>query len=190
MMDLIYPNNAYTRRISEVSSVNSPGMSRSNSFVSSVGGRARGSFCHVAVRIRPQDDDDVQPIIWDVNPRDSTIELLPEFSERRRQETFNFDSVFQGSDNQLLYNVTIKDLVKDAMEGIDGTVFAYGQTATGKTYSMMGYEEQPGIIPQAVEDVFSFIRDVVNANVRCPMIVNSLCEFLTLKFTTKESGIC
>ncbi|KAI9332105.1 P-loop containing nucleoside triphosphate hydrolase protein [Obelidium mucronatum] len=38
------------------------------------------------------------------------------------------------------------------MEGINGTVFAYGQTASGKTYSMMGVDDQPGIIPQAIDD--------------------------------------
>ncbi|ORY31524.1 kinesin-domain-containing protein [Rhizoclosmatium globosum] len=46
------------------------------------------------------------------------------------------------------------------MEGINGTVFAYGQTASGKTYTMMGQEDQPGIIPQAIDDVFAYIREV------------------------------
>ncbi|KAJ1547142.1 hypothetical protein HK405_006564 [Cladochytrium tenue] len=45
------------------------------------------------------------------------------------------------------------------MEGMNGTVFAYGQTASGKTYSMMGVDEQPGVIPQAIDDVFSYIRE-------------------------------
>ncbi|KAI8592880.1 P-loop containing nucleoside triphosphate hydrolase protein [Geranomyces variabilis] len=44
-------------------------------------------------------------------------------------------------------------------QGINGTVFAYGQTASGKTYSMMGVNEEPGVIPQAVEDIFTFIRE-------------------------------
>ncbi|KAI9003619.1 kinesin motor domain-containing protein, partial [Gaertneriomyces semiglobifer] len=44
------------------------------------------------------------------------------------------------------------------MDGINATVFAYGQTASGKTYSMMGVDEQPGVIPQAVDDIFSYIR--------------------------------
>lgn len=37
-------------------------------------------------------------------------------------------------------------------------MFAYGQTASGKTYSMMGTIEQPGVIPQAIDDVFTYIR--------------------------------
>ncbi|KAI8815166.1 P-loop containing nucleoside triphosphate hydrolase protein, partial [Cladochytrium replicatum] len=51
-----------------------------------------------------------------------------------------------------LYDRTTRKIVWSAMEGINGTVFAYGQTASGKTYTMMGIEEQPGVIPQAVED--------------------------------------
>jgi len=43
-----------------------------------------------------------------------------------------------------------------------GTVFAYGQTASGKTYTMTGIEGQPGIIPQAIEDVFAYIHEVID----------------------------
>ncbi|KXS19741.1 kinesin-domain-containing protein [Gonapodya prolifera JEL478] len=42
------------------------------------------------------------------------------------------------------------------MEGYHVTVFAYGQTASGKTYTMA--KDQPGVIPQAVDDVFDHIR--------------------------------
>ena len=45
------------------------------------------------------------------------------------------------------------------MEGYHGTVFAYGMTGTGKTFSMQGIASQPGIIPQAVTDIFSYIRE-------------------------------
>jgi centromeric protein E len=45
------------------------------------------------------------------------------------------------------------------MEGYHGTVFAYGMTGTGKTFSMQGIALQPGIIPQAVTDIFSYIRE-------------------------------
>ena len=44
------------------------------------------------------------------------------------------------------------------MEGYHGTVFAYGMTGTGKTFSMSGTQESPGVIPSAVMDIFSFIR--------------------------------
>ena len=40
------------------------------------------------------------------------------------------------------------------MDGINGTIFAYGQTAAGKTFSMFGNEQNPGVITRAVHDVF------------------------------------
>lgn len=45
------------------------------------------------------------------------------------------------------------------MEGYHGTVFAYGMTGTGKTFSMQGTATQPGVIPLAITDIFSYIRE-------------------------------
>lgn len=45
------------------------------------------------------------------------------------------------------------------MEGYHGTVFAYGMTGTGKTFSMQGIATSPGVIPLAITDIFSFIRE-------------------------------
>ena len=45
------------------------------------------------------------------------------------------------------------------MEGYHGTVFAYGMTGTGKTFSMQGTTTSPGVIPLAITDIFSFIRE-------------------------------
>ncbi|KAI7515347.1 hypothetical protein KC331_g22439, partial [Hortaea werneckii] len=45
------------------------------------------------------------------------------------------------------------------MEGYHGTVFAYGMTGTGKTFSMQGTANSPGVIPLAITDIFSYIRE-------------------------------
>lgn len=45
------------------------------------------------------------------------------------------------------------------MEGYHGTVFAYGMTGTGKTFSMQGTKDSLGVIPSAVKDIFSYIRE-------------------------------
>ena len=45
------------------------------------------------------------------------------------------------------------------MEGYHGTVFAYGMTGTGKTFSMQGTATSPGVIPLAISDIFSYIRE-------------------------------
>lgn len=48
------------------------------------------------------------------------------------------------------------------MEGYNGTVFAYGMTGTGKTFSMQGTAVSPGVIPLAITDIFSYIREKPN----------------------------
>lgn len=48
------------------------------------------------------------------------------------------------------------------MEGYHGTVFAYGMTGTGKTFSMQGTASSPGVIPLAITDIFSYIRETPN----------------------------
>jgi centromeric protein E len=42
-----------------------------------------------------------------------------------------------------------------------GTIFAYGQTNSGKTYTMKGSSKNPGMIPLAIQDVFSYIKQVL-----------------------------
>lgn len=43
------------------------------------------------------------------------------------------------------------------MNGINGTIFAYGQTSSGKTYTMTGTDDKPGVIPLAVKQIFEEI---------------------------------
>ncbi|KAG4969415.1 hypothetical protein JHK84_035508 [Glycine max] len=58
-----------------------------------------------------------------------------------------------------VYDVAAQHVVSGAMEGINGTVFAYGVTSSGKTHTMHGEQKSPGIIPLAVKDVFSIIQE-------------------------------
>ncbi|CAG7890462.1 unnamed protein product [Brassica rapa] len=61
-----------------------------------------------------------------------------------------------------VYDVAAHQVVNGAMEGINGTIFAYGVTSSGKTRTMHGDQRSPGIIPLAVKDAFSIIQEVVN----------------------------
>lgn len=70
------------------------------------------------------------------------------------------DNVFAPYDqNHKVYDASAKRLVRRVMEGYHGTVFAYGMTGTGKTFSMQGTATSPGVIPLAITDIFSFIRE-------------------------------
>lgn len=52
-----------------------------------------------------------------------------------------------------------------------GTLFAYGQTASGKTHTIMGDKSELGIIPLAVQDVFNHIEQVLYINSMCSKYV-------------------
>jgi Kinesin motor domain len=67
----------------------------------------------------------------------STIKI--EDPERRRTDKeFAYDNVFTAEDNQeVIYDTTIRPIISRCMEGYNGCIFAYGQTASGKTYSMI-----------------------------------------------------
>jgi len=70
------------------------------------------------------------------------------------------DNVFAThDDNSRVYDHSAKRLVRRVMEGYHGTVFAYGMTGTGKTFSMQGTASSPGVIPLAITDIFSYIRE-------------------------------
>lgn len=73
---------------------------------------------------------------------------------------YYLDNVFGTYDNNSkVYDTSAKRLVRRVMEGYHGTVFAYGMTGTGKTFSMQGTATNPGIIPLAITDIFSYIRE-------------------------------
>ena len=73
------------------------------------------------------------------------------------------DNVFTTYDkNDKIYDSSAKRLVRRVMEGYHGTVFAYGMTGTGKTFSMQGTATSPGVIPLAITDIFSYIRETPN----------------------------
>ncbi|XP_049441862.1 kinesin heavy chain isoform X1 [Epinephelus fuscoguttatus] len=72
-----------------------------------------------------------------------------------------FDQVFPTNATQLqVYNTCAKQIVKDVLGGYNGTIFAYGQTSSGKTHTMEGNLHDPqgmGIIPRIAEDIFEHI---------------------------------
>uniref|UniRef100_U3K0K8 Centromere-associated protein E n=1 Tax=Ficedula albicollis TaxID=59894 RepID=U3K0K8_FICAL len=74
---------------------------------------------------------------------------------------FSYDHVFHSSDNtQQLYDGVAVPIIQSAVQGYNGTIFAYGQTASGKTYTMMGNEDSMGIIPKAIQHVFKIICEI------------------------------
>lgn len=106
-----------------------------------------------------------------------------------KHNVFRYDHIYdEGSSTQHIYDHVAKRIVRSAMGGINGTIFAYGQTSSGKTFTMQGADSAAasssgtasdpsdnesssprvatgdssaplGILQLAVEDIFSYIEN-------------------------------
>lgn len=76
--------------------------------------------------------------------------------ERRNNERqYVFDVVFgPDSSQEEVYASSTKHLVDNVMAGYNATVFAYGATGGGKTHTMVGTRDNPGIMVRALNDLF------------------------------------
>ncbi|KAM0912255.1 hypothetical protein ACQ4PT_012945 [Festuca glaucescens] len=81
-------------------------------------------------------------------------------SEQNPNVGYAYDRVFAPTTTtRQVYDVAAQHVVSGAMDGIFGTIFAYGVTSSGKTHTMHGDQRSPGIIPLAVKDAFSIIQE-------------------------------
>ncbi|XP_052184340.1 kinesin-like protein KIN-UC isoform X3 [Diospyros lotus] len=116
----------------------------------------------VAVRLRPRNTED---LLSDADFADC-VELQPELKKLKLKknnwssESYRFDEVFSESASQRrVYEVVAKPVIESVLNGYNGTVMAYGQTGTGKTYTLgrLGKDEasERGIMVRAMEDIIS-----------------------------------
>ena len=84
-------------------------------------------------------------------------------TREKNRYRFNFDRIFPPSSTQQdIYSFGVKGIIDSVLDGYNGTVLAYGQTSSGKTYTMqgeMGSEDTRGIIPRMIKHVFDFIHE-------------------------------
>ncbi|XP_065733473.1 centromere-associated protein E isoform X1 [Phocoena phocoena] len=74
-------------------------------------------------------------------------------------KSFNFDRVFHSNETtKNVYEEIAVPIIDSAIQGYNGTIFAYGQTASGKTYTMLGSQDYLGVIPRAIHDIFQKIK--------------------------------
>lgn len=83
---------------------------------------------------------------------------MPSVPREGRALTHEADAlVLPPSTSEALYESKIKQVVLASTKGFNGTVFAYGQTSSGKTHTMLGTPEEPGVIPLSIRQVFDEI---------------------------------
>ncbi|XP_027856652.1 kinesin-like protein KIF22 [Xiphophorus couchianus] len=117
------------------------------------------SRVRVAVRLRPymsrQDEKEEGPCVRGLDSQN--LEII---NWRNATETvkYHFD-VFHGEQTtqQEVFLSSVKPILPHILNGQNASVFAYGPTGAGKTHTMLGTGEQPGVIPRAVREVFNLV---------------------------------
>ncbi|MCO5592865.1 hypothetical protein L7F22_046869 [Adiantum nelumboides] len=132
------------------------------------GSYSRGGHIMVYVRMRPlskaEKDAGARSCVRVVNKQDV---YLAEFAsetdylrlKRLKGRHFVFDAAFPDvTGQQEVYNSSAADLVEGVLQGRNGSVFCYGATGAGKTHTMLGSTQNPGVMVLALKDLFAKLR--------------------------------
>ncbi|CAL7946529.1 unnamed protein product [Xylocopa violacea] len=124
----------------------------------------------VFVRVRPTDNNEKarKSVIVVDTPSNNEV-VIRERPHDKCTKKFTFDKVFGPNSKQIeVYNAVVNPLLQEVLAGYNCTVFAYGQTGTGKTFTMEGNDNDPmlhwqmdttaGIIPRSVSHLFDELR--------------------------------
>ncbi|KAL6532629.1 Kinesin-like protein KIN-5D [Orobanche hederae] len=130
----------------------------------------KGVNVQVIVRCRPLSEEEARlrtPVVVSCNDSRREVCAVQNIANKQIDRTFLFDKVFGPSSQQKeLYDQAICPLVFEVLEGYNCTIFAYGQTGTGKTYTMEGgarkkngeFPSEAGVIPRAVRQIFNILE--------------------------------
>ncbi|XP_076855748.1 kinesin-like protein KIF19 isoform X2 [Brachyhypopomus gauderio] len=133
-------------------------------------GESKDHQLTVALRIRPLSNveqeegarivahriDDQMVLLKD--PLEDPDDILR--AHRSREKTYMFDVAFDYTATQEeVYRATTKGLIEGLISGFNATVFAYGPTGCGKTYTMLGTDKEPGIYVRTLNDLFKAIEE-------------------------------
>ncbi|PLN86248.1 kinesin-domain-containing protein [Aspergillus taichungensis] len=98
----------------------------------------------------PPEDNPVQKFSRSVVPN----------GKRVKDQTFAFDRIFDQSASQgEVYESTSRNLLDSVLDGYNATVFAYGATGCGKTHTITGTAQQPGVIFLTMQELFERIEE-------------------------------
>ncbi|WOG91218.1 hypothetical protein DCAR_0310466 [Daucus carota subsp. sativus] len=124
----------------------------------------------VLLRCRPLSEEDQRsnvPMVVTCNEHRREVSISQNVANRQVDKVFTFDKVFGPKAQQRsIYDQAISPIVNEVLDGFNCTVFAYGQTGTGKTYTMEGgmrnksgeLPAEAGVIPRAVRQIFDTLE--------------------------------
>jgi len=169
------------------------------------------SAIQVVVRLRPINEREKMhgtlPVVT-ASSQDKTVTVVRGSGRRQARSSYAFDNVFSAFTTQEeVFDHTLRPILRDVMMGYESTVFAYGQTGTGKTHTMEGNLASPkqhGVIPRSARSIFETLSQPEykshKVTVACLEIYNEeLCDLFASeehRKTTKveimegKDGIC
>ncbi|PON88637.1 Kinesin-like protein [Trema orientale] len=78
-----------------------------------------------------------------------------------KSKTYSYDKVFHPGSSQDEVFAEVEPVIKSALDGYNACIFAYGQTGTGKSFTMEGTPDSPGVVARAMEAIF---KQAVDSN--------------------------
>ncbi|XP_022977208.1 kinesin-like protein KIN-8B isoform X1 [Cucurbita maxima] len=130
-------------------------------------GAKKSTTLTVAVKCRPlrhkeRGRDIVQVIeskeVLILDP-DLSKDYLDRIRNRTKEKKYCFDHAFgPDSTNLEVYTKSISSIIPEVVQGLNVTVFAYGSTGSGKTYTMVGTKDDPGLMVLSLHTVFDLIK--------------------------------
>ena len=119
----------------------------------------------VIVRCRPLNEKEREMntrLVIETNSLLHQCSIQRSGDDTKSAKNFTFDGVYGiSSSTEVIYSEIVRPIVNGVVEGYNGTVFAYGQTSCGKTFTMDGIQTpsaQKGIIPRCCEHILSSTR--------------------------------
>eukprot|EP01105_Mastigella_eilhardi_P022008 TRINITY_DN538_c0_g2_i1.p1 TRINITY_DN538_c0_g2~~TRINITY_DN538_c0_g2_i1.p1 ORF type:complete len:687 (-),score=162.49 TRINITY_DN538_c0_g2_i1:25-2055(-) len=130
-----------------------------------------GDKFRVAVRLRPTSAGGTPAVDAQRSGTKWAVRPLSKGAE------FTFDKVFTAADDtQRVYEDMVRPLVDGCFAGYSATVFAYGQTASGKTHTMLGSEGEPGVLRLALSEIIDKFQQVLAESGKTPNLFISFFE--------------
>ena len=87
-------------------------------------------------------------------------EIITISSSQKKESQYAFDFAFpEQTPQEDIYHFTTETLIEKVMNGFNATVFAYGATGSGKTYTMVGNDNEPGVMIRALNDLFNTLNE-------------------------------
>lgn len=141
-------------QVSNMPSLRAPATKKTTTLIVAVKCRPLTHREHVRGIVRVYDDKEVLVLDPDLSK-----DYLDRIQNRTKERRYTFDYAFGPSSTNLdVYLRSIHSTISGVIQGLNATIFAYGSTGSGKTYTMVGSQGDPGLMVLSLKAIFELIK--------------------------------